>query len=538
MATLATADVDGNKSHTGALARAVRRLSTADYFVALSLAHLCLLRVWLEILAVNGPGAYFLDVSNTDFAAAAVNTVLLAVVFLAAAAFGRGYGIAGRAVLVWGLFALLFSQLLGLGPTLSPGVFALVDRWRNGQVLDALLPATVLVLLAVGMWRRTDTTLAIVRRLLLVLAPFVAVTFGRAAWAVLAVDPSEALAAEAPTIGSSLPEREGPRVVVILMDALSRRHAIDARPADLALPALDRLRAEAIDASQVRQIADRTILSVPAMMSGLEIERSEPRDADELMLTVKGRELPWSEAPNILETAQDLGGAAVLTGWYHPYCRLFRELDACSSYPTRTVGSRGRHTGFWRALLDQQLALIPYVNLRIRQIDIVEEQLADAQRAVTLGDRGLVFLHLIVPHTPWIWDDESDEFTLTRFDHDGYYDNIALMDRVLGDLRGRMEEAGKWDGTSVLFLSDHIMRYRPDYLHEPDDPRIPFILKLPGQRSGTSFDQPLSAMITHDLLEALLRGELKDQEDALAWLSARAGASAASDPAAAASPPR
>ncbi|MBX3174708.1 MAG: sulfatase-like hydrolase/transferase [Gemmatimonadaceae bacterium] len=534
MATLAAGHPETNEAGAHALARAIRRLSAGDYFVALSLAHLCFLRVWLEILAVNGPGAYFLDVSNTDFAAAAINTLLLALLFLAAAAVGRAYGAVGRAVLVWALFALIFVQLLGLGPTLSPGVFALVDRWRNGQVVDALVPIVVMALLGIGMWRRTDTTLRIVRRVLLVLAPFAAVTLGRAAWAVLAVDPSDALAAEAPAMGSKVPERDGPRVVVIMMDALSRRHAIDARPADLQLPELDRLRAQSIDATQVSQFANKTILSVPAMLTGLAVENSEPQDADELLITVNGRARPWSKAPNVLQSAQALGGAAVIAGWYHPYCRVFRSLDACSSYPTRTVGSRARHTGFWRAVVDQQLALIPYVNLRIRQIDIVEEQVADAERAVTLGDRGLIFLHLIVPHTPWIWDDEDDEFTLTEFDPDGYYGNIALMDRVLGDLRARMEAAGKWDDTAVLFLSDHIMRYRPDYLEEPDDPRIPYILKLPGQRQGATFDRPLNAIITHDLLEALLRGELTSEAEAMAWLAARETTGRA----VAASPPR
>lgn len=529
--SLAIEQPEGAGLPAGALTRALRRLSVGDVFLAVSLAHLCFLRVWLELLAVSGPEAYFLDVANTDFAAAAVNTLLLATLFLVATAVGRGYGIAGRAVLVWALFALLLTQLLDLGPTLSPGIFALVERWRNGQILDAVVPAVVLLLLVFGMWRRTDLTLRVVRRVLLVLAPFALFTFGRAAWVVVSLDPTVALAASAPPIATALPEREGPRVVVILMDALSRRHAIDARPADLELPALDRLRAEAIDASQVSQIANKTILSVPAMFTGLDVKASEPLDKDELLLTVDGRKLPWSETPNVFEQAQALGGVAVLAGWYHPYCRTFVYLDACSTYPTRTVGSRGRQTGFWRALVDQQLALIPYVNLRIRQIDIVEAQLADAQRAVTLGDRGLIFLHLIVPHTPWIWDDESDEFTLTSFNPEGYYDNIALMDHVLGDLRGRMEAAGKWDRTAVLFLSDHIMRYRPDYLDEPDDPRIPFILKLPGQRSGVAFDRPLSALVTHDLLQALLRGELTNSDAAVAWLSARAVSDPAAEPA-------
>lgn len=511
------------------------RLSGSDYAVALSLAHLCLIRVWLELLAVSGPNAYYLDVSNVDFLAAGTNTVLLTSLFLLATYVARGRGIAGRAALAWGFLALIFAQVSGLGPALSPGIFAVIDRWREAKYLEALLPLALLGGLGISCWRWTVPTARIARRVVFIAAPFAVLNLLRAGWIVATLDPSVALAAASPPIGAALPERDGPRVVVILMDALSRRHAIDARPAGLELPNLDRLRAESIDASQVTQFANKTIIAVPAMLSGLAVERSEPEDADELLVTVNGRDVAWSEQDNVLGDAQKLGGVAVVAGWYHPYCRMFADLDACSTFPTRTVGSRGRHTGFWRALLDQQLSMLPYVNLRIRQIDLVEAQLADAQRAVTLGNQGLVFLHLMIPHTPWIWNDEDDEFTLTRFDHGGYYDNIALMDRVLGELRQRMEAAGKWDRTAVLFLSDHIMRYRPRYLEEPADPRVPYILKLPGQHGGVTFDRPLSAMITHDLLEALLRGELQDNDAATAWLSARA---APSDPAAAPAPPR
>ena len=172
-------------------------------------------------------------------------------------------------------------------------------------------------------------------------------------------------------------------------------------------------------------------------------------------------------------------------------------------------------------MLDQQIALVPYVNLRIREIEIVRAQRLDAVEAVTLGNRGLIFLHLVLPHTPWIWDDSANSYTLTSFDSDGYYDNVRLMDRVLGELRVAMEGANEWDSTAVLLLSDHRMRYRPAYLKEPPDPRVPCILKLPGQTQGVAYDNPFSAMVTHDLVLALLRGELKTPAQATAWLDVR-----------------
>lgn len=511
---------------------APRSLSLRDLGVALSLANLSYVRIWGEILGVTTPEAYFMSVANADVLAVMVNVLLLAAVFLAATYVARGFGRAGRIAIITGFTAVIVVRLNDLGPTLSPGVLTVVDRWRDGKILDALAPLLVLAIVAALIAWRPQRARRIAVGFVLALSPFVAVTFARGAWILLKVDPSETLAPEVPEIGEPVRERDGPRVVVMLMDALSRYHAVDARPALLALPEFDRLRAESIDATQVEQIGWATKISVPAMITGLRVTDSDPADSDELLLTLaSGRTQPWSEAPTLFSLADSLGGVAVIAGWYHPYCRMFPQLDGCVTYPTRTIGSRGRETGFLKAVLDQQLALIPYVNLRIRQVDIVEAQRAEALDAVTTGDRGLVFLHMIVPHTPWIWDETTDTYTVTRFEPDGYYGNIRLMDRILGELRAEMEAAGKWDSTAVLLLSDHVMRYRPKYLKEPDDRRVPFILKMPGATTGLRYERPLSAMITHDLVRDLLIGRVRSAAEAVAWLDARADARASVRPA-------
>lgn len=496
-------------------------ISGKDVALALSLANISYLRVWLEIFAVTSTDAYFLSTSNVDVLAAMLNVPLLAALFLAATAIARRFGRVGQIAIITGFVGALVLQLNGLGPELAPGALAVVDRWRNGFRLEALAPVVVLLLLiaAAAKWPRRSLDLTV--RGVYIFTPLLAVTYGRAIWILLAVNPTRALAPLAPPIGSPVIDSAGPRVIVIVMDALGRRHSVDARPAGLLLPEYDRLRSEAIDASQVTQIGSRTIISVPAMLSGLAVTGGAPSGKDELQITVDSAPRPWSKAPSLLRDAQSLGGVAVVAGWYHPYCRMFPSLDGCSTYPTRTIGSRGRSTGTARAMLAQQLALIPYINLRIRQIDIYKAQRADVLRAVTTGQRGLVFLHLIIPHTPWIWDPTANDFTLTRFHPDGYYENMQLMDIVLGEMRREMETAGKWDNTAVLLLSDHVMRYRPRYLQEPPDARVPFVLKLPGQMAGVQYDRPFSALVTHDLVQALLRGEIRTAAEATAWLDGR-----------------
>lgn len=208
--------------------------------------------------------------------------------------------------------------------------------------------------------------------------------------------------------------------------------------------------------------------------------------------------MPWSETDHLFDEAQALGGVSVIAGWYHPSCRIFDHADACETYPARTVGSRARETGFWRALADQQLALIPYVSLRLRQVELVETQRADLVQAATLGERGFVFLHVIAPHTPWIWDHDTQDCTFTEFGADGMFFNLELADVMLGEIRRAMERSGQWDSTAVIVTSDHVAQYRPRWIGEPDDRRVPFIVKLPGAEGGVRYDRPFSAAAVAD----------------------------------------
>ena len=490
-----------------------------DLLIGLSLANLWFIRLWGEVLAVAGPDAYFSTISNADIYALMLNVLLLGAAFTAGATLARRAGARGRRIMIAAFVLVLFAQFNQLGPELNPGFLSLVDPWKSGKYLDVFAPIAVLLLIVAASVKWPQRALRIAVGFVLLLSPFVAVTFGRAALILLRVDPTDALAARAPSVDASVPRREGPRVVLIVLDAMGRRHAIDARPDSIKMPALDRLRAEGLDATQVTQIGRQTKISVPAMLSGVEIAGSEPEGHDELLLTLEdGSTVPWSETDNLVAEAQRLGGVGVIAGWYHPYCRLFDHADACATYPARTVGSRARETGFWRALVEQQLALFPYLSLRLRQVEIVETQREDLAQAAVLGERGFVFLHVIAPHTPWIWDHEQQDYTLTEFSPDGMFFNLELADVMLGEIREAMERAGQWDSTAVIVTSDHVAQYRPRWIDEPDDTRVPLIVKLPGEAGGRSYTRPFNAIAVHELASALLRDELRDYDALVAWL--------------------
>ena len=499
-------------------------LRAKDLLLGLSLANLWFMRLWGEVLAIGGTDAYFSSVSNADLLALMANVVLLGVLFAAAATLLRRFGLAGRRLLVLGFVLALVAQVNQLGPELNPGILSLVDPWQSGRYLDVLAPVAVLALLAAACWRWPARALRTATGVVLVLAPFVAVTFGRAVYVLLRVNPTEALAADAPSITSDADSTRGPRVVLIAFDALGRRLSIDERPDSIRMPQLDRLRSEALDATQATQIGAATMISVPGMISGLEVVSAEPLNESELELTLKnGATVEWGESDNLFDEAQSLGGIGVVSGWYHPYCRLFEQADACATYPARSVGSRARETGFVRALFEQQMALLPFVSIRLRQIEIVEQQRQDLVSAVQHDGAGFVFLHVIAPHTPWIWDSATDAYTLTEFSPDGIFGNFELADQMLGEIRRAMESDGQWERSAVIVTADHVEKYRPDWIDDTDDTRVPFIVKLPGEsEGGMVYDQPIEALLVHDLASALLRGEIVTYAQLSQWLDARA----------------
>ena len=152
-----------------------------DLLIGLSLANLWFIRLWGEVLAVAGPDAYFSTISNADIYALMLNVLLVAAAFVAGATVARRAGPRGRRLMVAGFVLVLFAQFNQLGPELNPGFLSLVDPWKSGKYLDVLAPVVVLLLIVGASVKWPQRALRVAVGFVLLLSPFVAVTFGRAA---------------------------------------------------------------------------------------------------------------------------------------------------------------------------------------------------------------------------------------------------------------------------------------------------------------------------------------------------------------------
>jgi hypothetical protein len=239
------------------------------------------------------------------------------------------------------------------------------------------------------------------------------------------------------------------------------------------------------------------------------------------LLTVNAEQdgTDWTRRPTIFTRIRARGLNTSVVGWYLPYCGIFAaDLSDCywEAIDTRVKGFDPR---FSTSLLSELRSLSP---LEERQRHLGRYQRLEREALTDAIDPGLnlVLLHMPVPHEPAIYDRKAGQLTIFNFHRDWYLDNLALADRTLGDLRRAMEKAGVWDSSTILVTSDHGLRWYAGW-SEHTSPLVPYLLKLPGQREARPYTDPVHTILTADLIEAVLSGEVKDPDQAVTWLDQR-----------------
>lgn len=520
-----------------------------DFGIALSLANLCFFPVWAQVL----PGAYshyFLKAPPS----ARVNLATIVAVWT-------------LATMLWGLTTLArrnaWRPMLGL----ARWTFLLVlvvtlneirQQWRPVLAGHSALTATWPFLVKAGLalaalviiYRWFQRVIRAATLVVLILLPFVLVTCSQAAWAAIKVGshiPFAEFADKPPA--PLLPAKSGaaPRVLWLLFDGFDYRLTFVERPATLSMPNVDRFRNGACSANQAYSPAGNTLLSMPALITGRPVDTARPLRSDELMVRCSdtGETVGWSALPNLFSQARALGFNTAIAGFYHPYCRVIgNHLTQCSwettlwgstrllndpdmSVPELMVhlmplvldGLREGTPFLWRLSWSQRAVEIlqpplPLHKQRREHITTYLRILQQAKPVATDPSLGLVLVHWPVPHKPPIYDRVKGDFDWQG--ERAYEDNLALVDRTVGEMRRAMEQAGTWDTTTILITADHWFDR-----HDKTDRRVPFLLKLAGQKDAVAYDATFNTLLLHDLVLAVLRGEISNAMSAVRWLDQR-----------------
>lgn len=347
-----------------------------------------------------------------------------------------------------------------------------------------------------------------------------------------------------------------PRVIWMVFDEMDQRLAFDVRPSDLPMPELDRIRAESVVADHATPAADWTVIALPSLISGRIFSKAEMINARTLHVTPEGTSevLNWRDQPNIFKSARAIGVNAEIVGWHHPYCRVLGDqMPGCfampSGHPTNALlrETLATEDGVWKTT--QYLFVLQYENLRDlfrSDRNSVSENLKDlylqrrqqkqyfelrdrAYRAAVDPRVGMLLLHLPLPHPYAFYNRRERSFNLNG--PIDYFDNLALVDRTVGELRLALEQARLWDDTTLLITADHGIR--PDawegHLGWTDQlerltggvhgKTVPFILKLAGRHESAQFSKQFTNVDSSRLVMAILKGEISTASQAVACLN-------------------
>ena len=326
------------------------------------------------------------------------------------------------------------------------------------------------------------------------------------------------------TKGKTVPNESSRRVIWIIFDEMDQRVSFLERPDYVHLPEFDRLRQEGLYALNAHPPYHSTLESVPALLTGRLVSRAAPVAPDDLQITYLGAEAPvsWRSQPNIFSMVRERSLNAAGGGYGHSYCRLFGDmLTSCFSHSNSYFEWKGENSE--DNLLAAAIAQILPEAISNRYIPMRNYlRMLEYAKKVAVDERlNLIFLHFRVPHRPYIYDVEKEEFSVL-YDFvsypsgKGYFSNLVLADATLGEIRNALESAGLWKKTTIIASSDHW--WRNNTYDRKVDKRVPFILKLAGENEAVIYELEFNTVLTCGLVLAILDGHLSSIKDVVNWL--------------------
>ncbi|HYM06951.1 MAG TPA: sulfatase-like hydrolase/transferase, partial [Terriglobales bacterium] len=449
-----------------------------DLACALSLANLSFLRVWAELLDDDRTYTFWLKTPATPahFAALMINILILSALIFVAFRLGRRSGKAVRK-----LIPILFLIVLAILVNNLQELIASPDRsviFRIAYQEAMIIGVGIGIVFVIAYMISGTRVLRLVLTLLLLLFPFVPVTFARAIWRMTHYDPS---AFADGTLARPFPGLAARRVVWVIFDEWDQQLTFPDRDASVRLPQIDRFRNSAFHAENVYEAGRFTGMSMAGLTSGHMVKGIRtlgPRD-----LTLEFSDSPsaidWSKQQTVFSRARALGLNTAAVAWWIPYCRILNEsLTACEWWAgSNQYNSTGRRLG--EILVNQIRSLMetparsPFGQSLCtqRHAHMYGEMLGSAEAMVNRRDIGLLLLHMPIPHKPYIYERERGDLSyrstpiLSFFDRrrTAYLGALELVDSTVGEIRRSMEQAGTWDDTTILLSSDHGLRSpRPD----------------------------------------------------------------------------
>ena len=534
--------------------------------VSMSLATLLLIDVWQTVVQVRSPESLYLSVS-TPVSTLEISALLNLLVFTGLLFFLTWILIARRerrqrrglylpAAVVGGLIFWRFEEFVVRGFAISIVMLdenGYASHFKTGiavyVALCILTPA--LIGPAFLYWPRKAWNA--VQTAALVLFPFSVLCIGQTCWQ--AAFPPHITAKEKTSWPAALDGSRKPLVLWLIFDEMDQSAAFRHSLGDFDLPNLSALGATSVQAERACEPARFTARAIPSYTLGRKVASVRWDSADDLLLRFEGSGtfVPWTQQRTLFHDAAGAGRRTAILGYFHPYCRLFGDLtSACEGCPY-LVGSELMK--WWSLLQSESLPkavllqadhALPFPStvrrfdgerFRIWQQAVLRhverqhlESVARLRRSLLhiLADRSIdfAFVHLPLPHPP----------ALPRVGREdgggqepGYASDLRTADLLLGEIRGALVSAGRWDETALVLSSDHTVRWlwtgslvlSPSLLQAIKtlkERTVPFLVKLPYQTQALRYTEPFNAVVVHGVVRGLLREEFKKPEEVIDYI--------------------
>jgi Sulfatase len=314
------------------------------------------------------------------------------------------------------------------------------------------------------------------------------------------------------------------RIVWLLFDELSYDQTFEHRFPGLAMPFFDQLKKRSVVFTDLKPIGYSTELVIPSLLTGRPVNkvRSDLDGSPSIHFTGSDQWQPFDPQATVFADARRLNWTTGIVGWFNPYCRMLAgTLDSCfwRMGDGEFAGPLSTKSVFENAVAPlQNLTWIlegkPRFSQRSHSADLAAI-MTEAKALILDDDIRFVFIHLPVPHLPGLYDRRTQTLQPTST----YIDNLALSDRVLGELMATLNATPSAANTTVIVCSDHSWRvplWRANAMWRPEeeqashgrlDPRPVLMIQRPGQQTEQDITTPFEEIRLHDTIEHLLRGE-------------------------------
>lgn len=464
---------------------------------AVSLANLCLLRVWDAVL-------YSKEADYLSSSALAVGDylgALCAVAILAVAIFTVSMGTEHHSrwarVGSWVVLAAL-----GLLP---------LDFLRRSLHFPqyVILIGGIVAALTAALVPRVRRMLVTMIMCVYYLWPYAVINSLTLAKRACGVD-ADSRTTAVPATGNEPPTR---RVIWVIFDELDQTGVFDQRPAHITLPNIDRLVGQSAAFLDARPPSDETLLSIPSLLTGKMVVEAVPSGPDSLRVRFQASS-DWTALDfedTILGALAKSGRSSAIYGWYHPYSRLFPSVSSEGwGYPEYQGYRKGSIVGSGLGMI--AAVLLPNYG-RIEMAQTARSIHHHTLSAIRQGANELEVAHYNVPHLPGIYDISRRTYSSMVFGtRQGYYSNLVLVDDLLGEIVKEIDQSAV--PTSLVVSSDHAWRTSP-LAETARGRRVPLIIRPYGGGPARVYNGRFDTVNTRQLVERLIIGEIRNTEDVL-----------------------